>query len=316
MRLALIATPRDKTQRIQGFVAVTLAGMMWGLLGLFGKTAFARGLSPGEFLSLRFLVSAIALTAFVLAWAPKALALPAKQLGRIALLGIFGTAVVCTLYFEALKRLPASLCVLIFYANPVLIAAGAWLCFGQKPGKRTLIALPLALLGVVLLVAQDLETGSADGIALCLVSAGVYSVYVLFASRWLKGINSMISSCYILISGAAALTLAHLRSWDRAVETMAASWDLILWTAGIATVVPMILLFWGLNKLRPAEVGLLSTVEPVAGVIIAVTILGEHLTLAQAAGGAIVVGSLIFMAFEAPPGRSLAIERKKLLITD
>ncbi len=275
--------------------------MMWGLLGLFGKTAFDRGLSPGEFLSLRFLVSAAALGAYVLATNPGALRISQRDVGRLVLLGLFGTSLFCTLYFEALKRLPASLCVLIFYSNPVLIAAGGWLFFGQKLGKRTMIALPLAMAGVLLLVLQDLGAGSVDGVMLCLVSALIYSAYVLVASRWLKQINPMITSCYILGVGAVSQTLAHLRSWGRAVEAMTNAWDVVLGVSLFATVVPMILLFWGLNKLRPAEVGLLSTVEPVAGVILAVVVLGEKLTMAQAVGGAVVVGTLIFMAFEAPP---------------
>jgi drug/metabolite transporter (DMT)-like permease len=300
MRSALIATASDKKQRIQGFVAVALAGMMWGLLGLFGKAAFERGLAPGEFLSLRFVVSFLALGGYVLATNPKALRLGRRDVMRLILLGLFGTSLFCTLYFEALKRLPASLCVLIFYSNPILIAFGAWLFFGQRLGKRTLIALPLAMAGVLLLVLQDLGAGSLTGIVLCLVSAVVYSGYVLAASRWLSGINSMITSCYILLVAAVGLTAAHLRSIDRAVEAMAGAWDVVLGVAAFATVAPTILLFWGLGKLKPAEVGLLSTVEPVAGVVLAVLVLGERLNVAQALGGAVVVATLVFMAFGEP----------------
>lgn len=289
--------------------------MMWGLLGLFGKTAFARGLEPGEFLSLRFLVSAVALVPFVLVTNPKALRLPARDALHLGLLGLCGTAFFCTLYFEALKRLPASLCVLIFYTNPALIAAGGWIFFGQRLGRRTLVALPLAMVGVFLLVIQDLGGGSAAGIALSLVSALVYSAYVLVASRWLKHISPIITSCYILIVGAVGLTAAHFRSVGRMAETMTNAWDVILGCAAFSTVVPMILLFWGLNKLRPSEVGLLSTVEPVAGVLIAVLVLGEKLTVAQAAGGVVVVGSLIFLAIEAPPGPSAA-DGKELVVAD
>lgn len=289
---------------------------MWGLLGTFGKTGFERGLEPGEFLSLRFLVSAAALVGYVVVTDPRSLKLPAPKAWRLVVLGLFGTSLFCTLYFEALRRLPASLCVLIFYSNPAMIAAGGWLLFGQKPGKRTLISLPLALAGVVLLVLPDIGQGSSvAGVLLCLVSAVIYSGYVLAASRWLKDVKPMVTSSYILVVGAVSQTLAHLRSPARAVEAMTAAWDVILGVSAFATIVPMILLFWGLNKLRPAEVGVLSTVEPVMGVILAVLILGEHLTMIQAAGGAIVVGTLVFMAFEAPPGPSIA-DGKELLVSD
>lgn len=300
MRLALIATPDDKSQRIQGFAAVTLSAVAFGLLGLFGKAAFARGLTPGEFLALRFLTSALMLVGFVSATRPRALLIERKHVLRAVALGFFGTSFFCMLYFEALKRLPASLCVLIFYTNPVLIAAGGWILFGQRPGNRTLASLPLVTVGVALLVLQDLGGGTPEGIALCLVSAVVYTGYVLTASRWLKEINPIIASCYILTTAALTLGVLHLNDLGRAAEAVRASWDLVLEISAVATVIPMILLFWGLTKLRPAEVGLLSTVEPVAGVILAVTILGESLTVFQVVGGVVIVGTLIFMAFEAP----------------
>ena len=52
--------------------------------------------------------------------------------------------------YAAVARLPVALALLTFNLFPLLLAAISWLAGGQRPGRRTLIAMPVILLGLTL----------------------------------------------------------------------------------------------------------------------------------------------------------------------
>jgi drug/metabolite transporter (DMT)-like permease len=100
----------------------------------------------------------------------------------------------------------------------------------------------------------------------------------------------------------------------------AAGWPWIVAIAGISTVVAVSFFLLGLARVGPASAGILSTLEPVVTVALAMLVYGERLSLVQAAGGAAVIAAIVLLQakvrardapVEAPgaaPARALARE--------
>jgi drug/metabolite transporter (DMT)-like permease len=68
--------------------------------------------------------------------------------------------------------------------------------------------------------------------------------------------------------------------------------------AGIAlvsTVVPVAAFLLGLRRVGPATASIVSTVEPLVTVALALLVFGERLTAVQALGGALVVGAVVLV---------------------
>jgi drug/metabolite transporter (DMT)-like permease len=124
----------------------------------------------------------------------------------------------------------------------------------------------------------------------------LYSVYILASSRYLKNIEPLISLTYILTFAGVALSFIHLRDANRLSLIVTQNWPVLTGVATLSTVGAMSLFLAGLQKLRPWEVSLLSTMEPVTGVALAALILHERLSWVQALGAIAVFGGLIFVS--------------------
>lgn len=274
-----------------GILQVLLSGVCFGFLGVFGKWAYAAGLEPGEFLALRFLTAAGLLALWLLARERRAFRLERKYLMRCAALGVLGYALFSSFFFHALRGLTASLTVLLLYTYPVMVSLGAWALFREKLRPVHAIALPLVMLGLFLLVYGDFGISSELSLLFGVLAAVFYSVYILASSRWLRGVPPLHSVFYIMLSAGIALGFLHLRPSTLVALPSAA--PAILGTALIGTLAAMSLFLAGLQKLSNAEVSVLSTAEPITGVLLATLLLGERMLAVQVAGGALILLGMV-----------------------
>ena len=124
-------------QKVIGSVQVVASGACFGLLGLFGKSAFERGCTPGELLSLRFSIAALMMFFGYLVFERTLLKLPRKYILYSLALGILGYALFSSCYFMALQGVSASLTVLLLYTYPLFVALFSILFFKEKINGST-----------------------------------------------------------------------------------------------------------------------------------------------------------------------------------
>jgi drug/metabolite transporter (DMT)-like permease len=272
---------------------VVLSAAGYGFIGIFGKRAFAAGLAPGEFLTLRFAIASAALWAFMLVARRRDLAVTRRQLAACAALGVFGYALFTTLYFHALRGLSASLTSLILYTFPVIVTVAAWALFKEPIGWRRALALPVVGVGLVLLLSGDIAVTSWGAVGLALASALFYSAYILASSRLLRGLDSLVAGLYIMTAAAVALAVVGCPTPAEVAALDASAWGSVLGIATVSTLGPLVLFLRGLSKLSNAEASILSLVEPLTTVAAASVLLGERLSPLQLAGGALVLGALV-----------------------
>jgi len=70
----------------------------------------------------------------------------------------------------------------------------------------------------------------------------------------------------------------------------------VLAIALVCTVAAVVLFLAGLARIGPVRASIYSTVEPVFTVILATVVLGERITVARAAGGALILGGVLLLA--------------------
>ena len=283
------ATSRD---RLIGRVEILLSAVGYGFIGIFGKRAFASGLEPGEFLTLRFALAASLLWIFVLATRPRDARIGRRQLLSCAALGVFGYALFTTLYFTALTGLSASLTSLVLYTFPVIVTVAAWALFKEPVGWRRALALPVVSVGLVLLLWGDLAVTNWGAIGFALASAVFYSAYVLASSRLLRGIDSLVAGLYIMTAAAVALAVVDLPSAAKVAAMDSAAWGSVVGIALVSTLGPLVLFLRGLKRLTNAEASILSLLEPLTAVVAAAVLLGERLAAVQLVGGALILAAL------------------------
>jgi drug/metabolite transporter (DMT)-like permease len=266
----------------------------FGAMGIFGKLAYGEGATPGTLLAVRFTLAALLFWALVGRrgglWG-----LPRRDVVLGLALGAGGYALQAGLYFTALDRLDASLLSLLLYTFPAIVAAAAVALGRERMDGRKLGALALASGGLVLVVAGA-GAGALDplGAALGLAAAVVYSAYILVSDPITRRIRPQLLATLVCTGAAVTLLAGSIALGEfRPGDLTAAGWGWLLCLAAVSTVTAISLFFAGLERVGPTMAAILSTVEPLVTVLLALIVLGERLGAIQLLGGALVLAAVV-----------------------
>jgi probable blue pigment (indigoidine) exporter len=213
---------------------------------------------------------------------------------RLARLGLLNPGLAYALSLLGLAQISASLSVLLWALEPVLILILAVVVLRERPGMALVVLSAVAVGGLVLVLYDPAASGAVPGMLLTLAGVGCCAVYTVATRRWLPGVDSTLG--VVVAQQAHALGFAGivlLASAAGGVAVLPAT----LTAAGIVSTVLSGLIYYGLayafylSGLRwvPASVAAVSFyLIPVFGVG-AATLLGDRLAPAQWIGAAVVV---------------------------
>jgi len=277
---------------------ILAAGVGFGFLGVFGKLAFASGLTVGELLTWRFFSATVVLGLILSITQPKRMKIESKQFLICLFLGAFGYAVFSTLYFMAVEGVSVSLAALLLYTFPVLVSVGARVFLHEHLSFKQWLAVPAAALGLLALLWGDLEIRSWASVAFGLGAALAYATYILVSRHWQREISPLTSGFYVMLSATVALALFHRPPVFQLFELTPSQWGYILGLAVISTIGPMIFFLSGLQNVSAAKASILSTIEPVTATLLSALIFSEPLRWAHLAGGGGILLAVIFTVQE------------------
>jgi drug/metabolite transporter (DMT)-like permease len=266
-------------------------------MAIFARYAYADGVDTATLLALRFVIAGALLIGTCaiagVAW-PRG-----RDLATLVALGAVGYAAQAASFFTALTLAPAGLVALLLYLNPAIVALLAAWRGHDRLGPRTLAALAIALTGTALTVGPALAGGSGGthpaGIALGVLAALVYAVYIVVSTDVAARVDPLAMSTVVIASAAvpfAALALARGPSFP----SSAAGWSAVLAIALVSTLAAITWFFAGLKRVGPTRASTLSTVEPAVTVALAAIFLGERIAPMQMAGGALILAAVVLLA--------------------
>ena len=282
--------------QLQGALLAAASAAAFGALPIFARLAYAAGVDLYGVLVPRFAIGAAVLAAIALArgarW-PRG-----RTLAAVLAMGALGYTGQSYLYFTALRHADASLVALLLYAFPFVVAVLAAVFLGERLDAARIGALLLASAGLAMTIGGG--RGTPLGIALGLGAALVYSVYIVVGTRVLRDVDPLAASSLICAGAAAsyaALAGAAALSGDGPQWPATASgWLPVVSLALVSTALAIATFFAGLRRLGATLTSVISTLEPVVSVTAAAVVLGERIGLLQALGGAIVIGTAVWLA--------------------
>ncbi len=264
------------------------------------KLAYRHGVDSVTLLMLRM---AFALPVFLAMawWASRGQAkLPARDWAGIALLGGCGYYLSSFLDFLGLQYITASLERLILYLNPTLVLLLGWALYGRKVGRAQVLAMAVSYSGILLVFAHEVSfqgTHTAIGALLCLASAMLYSVYLVYSGEMVKRIGPMrlvglASSVACLCCIAQFLVLRPLSAVHVGPEVL---WLSVL-NALACTVVPVLLVMMAIERLGAGLTAQTGMVGPLSTLLLGALILDEPLNAWIVAGTALVLGGVYLVS--------------------
>ena len=221
--------------------------------------------------------------------------------------GMFSFALIQWLYFVAIEHLPIGIALLIQFCGVVLVALWARLVWHANVRPRVWAALSLTLVGLALV--SELWLGwtlDTVGVVASVGGAVILAVYLLAGERAVQTRDPLTVLCFALLF--AAIAWSVVQPWwtypfaELMEETSllgnldhlsAPVWAFALWTIVLGTIVPFALTIGALRHLAATRVGITMTFEPVVATLVAWAWLGETLSVAQIAGGAVVLTGIL-----------------------
>jgi drug/metabolite transporter (DMT)-like permease len=280
---------------ILGIIMVALSGIAFGAQPIFARLAYSNGVQPITLMFLRFLFSGVFLLLLVLYREKTHLEL--HQVVGLLLLGGVGYVGASLSYFTALSLIPASMAVLLLYTSTIIVSVSSiWLGMDKFDTFKA-VALVLSVIGIGLITTHDMGA-NLTGIGLGILSAIIYSGYILFGYRLLTRIEPLTATAIIMTSAAAVYMLLVIVTGFHG-PTSIIGWSGVIGVSLISTVLSSLLFFSGMKLIGPASTATISTVEPVTSVVLAVIILGETLTILKTVGGLLIVAAGLILSLRA-----------------
>jgi len=292
-------TGKASTPVSRGTMLIVLASVCFATSGPLVKPTMDAGLSPQQVASFRIATAAVLMLAFVAVTRPALLKVRRADLPLLVGYGLVGVAAVQLLYFAAVSRIPIGVAMLLEFTAPVLVAL--WVRFVRRVvlPARMWVGTVLALLGLAMVaeVWQGLRL-DALGLLFGIGAALGAAAYFLLGERAVGTIAPLGLVTWGLVVGAVAMALLA-PPWSLPGDVLGADvvfggWDVPVWTllvtcAVVSTAMAYLLSISALRLLPANVVSVLALCEPIVATALAWLLLGQSLTLAQAAGAAVLL---------------------------
>jgi drug/metabolite transporter (DMT)-like permease len=215
------------------------------------------------------------------------------------------------LWHHSIEDVGAGLATVLANIQVVLVPLVAWAFLAERPGRRVLAALPIALIGVVL-ISGVLQHGAYGREplrgALFGLAAGV--AYVGFLLLLRRGGSDLRRVAGPLFDATAVATVFCIAAGLAVGDAdLTPGWPGIAWLIVLALtsqVIGWLLISTSLPRLPAAITSLLLCVQPIGSVALAALILGESPSGLQLIGVAVVLGALLVATRPASRARRLS----------
>jgi drug/metabolite transporter, DME family len=304
-----------KRHPIRGYLYISGATLLWAVAAILGRAAFTGRLLPAAqavrpidplILSQSRTTFSLLVLAFALplvrGWQP--LRVPLADLGRMFLLGILGVAASNYLYYLAIQRTNVATAIILQYTAPAWVLLYALARGFQKPTLDRILAVVLALAGIVLVVGIFGSAGlrlDGVGVAAAMLASFAFAFYNIGGHSILSRYDRWTVLFYTIL-GTSLFWLLLNPPWKiRAAHYAPAQWFFLLGFSLLSVLLPFASYFAGLQHLEPTRAVVVSCMEPVFSILIARIALGESLRPLQSVG--IVLVLLAILVVERPNER-------------
>lgn len=220
---------------------------------------------------------------------------PARSLAWLA--GAFFAADLI-LWHHSIAAVGAGLATVLGNIQVVLVPVAAWLLLSEKPGARVVAAVPVVLIGVVLISGVVGEGAYGDdpalGVLFGVLTAVAYSGFLL-TLRASSADPRRAAGALFHATLASALVVLPL-GWLLGELELRTSWESFAWLVTLALtsqVAGWLLIAIALPLVPAAYSSVVLTLQPVAAVLLAIVLVNEDPSAVQLLGVGVVLAGIV-----------------------
>ena len=282
-------------------IALLLAiATVFGSNHVAARIAFDHGTNVTTAVAFRSTGTALVVLALLL-FNGISLRMPGKTFAHSVLIGLL-IAVQSYCLYSAVALIPVALALLAFQTFPMLLSLISWVGGGERPSRRVLLAMPVALAGLAL--ALDVWGTSGDiagrwaevgaGVLWALGASISFATALYLITRWLGKMDGRLRSFLFMSVVAVVTLLGGTLSNGFSLPADGTGWiALALLTVFYGTAITSTFVL--LPKLGAVNNAAVLNFEPIAVLGLAWLILDQSVAPLQILGAFIVVGSIVWM---------------------
>jgi drug/metabolite transporter (DMT)-like permease len=232
-----------------------------------------------------------------------------KYVAGAAAVGALGYGFSAYLDFKGLEFITAQLERLVLFTYPLFVMLLGAAFFKQKITRHGIIACIVTYLGLAIVVGLDMPSGgwnTAIGTVLVLGCAITFALNQLYAKALITVLGAVFYTTVSMIAGGISAVLIHAVS-DGDFGASAYFLWMAFGCAIFATVLPIFCINAGLARTSAQTVAMISTISPLVTIVLAVWILGEPFTLADALGSGLVLAGVGFYTWADMRRKTIAL---------
>ena len=272
---------------------IILSALSFGSISVFTVLVTSAGIPLLTAMAWRYVLGAALLGAVT---RPRQLRpIPKQRVIQLLLIGGCGQALITYLSLHALEYIPVGPLAFLFYTYPAWVALLGAIRRTEKLTPVRIIALTMALAGVMVMVGVPTEKLNPLGVLLALVSALLYSAYLPALEHVQEGIPAMVATLLLITGAAIAFVTAALLTGELFLPAGIAVWSEILVLALVSTVIAFLTLIKGLAVLGPVRTAIVATVEPFFTATLGILVLGNQLSTATLMGGILIAAAVLLI---------------------
>ena len=262
---------------------------IFGTLGPFVRNI---PVSSGELALYRAVLAALLISAYLLITGQKIPFADIKKEVPLLLASGIAMGINWILLFEAYKYTTVSAATLSYYFAPVIVTLVCPILFREKLTGKQLVCFLMSTVGLVLITGIGDVGGGNDLIGILFgLGAAVFYAAVVLLNKFIKNVQGIHRTVLQFLAAVVTLIPYVLMTSGVTLNTMnAAGWVNLLIVGFIHTGLTYCLYFSSLKDLSGQKAAILSYIDPLVAVLVSVTVLGETMTLLQAAGGILILG--------------------------
>ena len=268
-------------------IFILIAGISWGMLGLFTRNLSAVGFTPRDLIMVRNFGGLVVMTILFFIMDKNIFRIKLKHFPYFLGTGLVSVVLFTLLYFSCQQQCSLAVSAILLYTSPVFVMVMSALIFKDKITKEKLVALIVTFAGCVFvsgILAGNL-TVTVSGFLTGIGSGFFYALYSIFGRFALAHYKPLTVTYYTFVC--AGIASLFVGSPAQVVTYLGSNAMVPLFALGlvvIGTVLPFVMYTKGLAEIESGKAAILASVEPVAAALVGVIAFGEPMTMAVVMG--------------------------------
>lgn len=278
----------------RGYVYSILSAVIYGLMPLMATHIYADGVNA---MTLVFLRNFLALPSLALLayFESKTLKIKIKPFFSISILSFLGCTITPILLFSSYNYIPSGTATVFHFIYPTLVVIIGLVFQKRKMEKATLISIVFCFVGIAMFYNPQ-NSFHFGGAGLALMSGVTFAIYVVLLSKF-ENLENMgfLFSFYVALWSSIITFVLCISTNSLSLPQSLSGWLLCALFAILVTTGAVVLFQQGTFIIGGERSAILSTLEPITGVVVGILLLEEECKINVVLGSVLVLAASVII---------------------